>query len=148
MLPPPLAPFVIRFGPDPRSDLLRKNGGCRRCGNRGALIQLPLHHTLDEPCVPFPVGEALAHNLKIILRYGWRSQNAPGNADELVGECDDVTVSELIETLRQPPIAQYCRSFTATDFERECRSVGRYRASKPKHDYGGHHQSKGEKRHA
>ena len=37
----PLAPFVIRYGKDASSDVLRRNFTCSRCGRRGASLQVP-----------------------------------------------------------------------------------------------------------
>jgi hypothetical protein len=36
----PLAPFVIRWGPEALSDMLRRNLTCTACGHRGASLQL------------------------------------------------------------------------------------------------------------
>ncbi|CAN5490290.1 hypothetical protein BH10PSE7_BH10PSE7_33240 [soil metagenome] len=37
----PLAPYVIRWGLDASSDMLRKNLRCTACGQRGAALQIP-----------------------------------------------------------------------------------------------------------
>jgi hypothetical protein len=37
----PLAPFVIRYGADASSDVLRRNFTCSGCGRRGASLQVP-----------------------------------------------------------------------------------------------------------
>ena len=55
----PLAPFVIRWGADASSDLLRKNPRCTKCGHRGGLLQVPSHHSLEMPYQPFPAEHAI-----------------------------------------------------------------------------------------
>jgi hypothetical protein len=55
----PLAPFIIRWGADASSDLLRKNPRCTKCGHRGGLLQMPSHHSLETPYQPFPTEHAL-----------------------------------------------------------------------------------------
>lgn len=40
-LPLPLAPFVIRWGPDASSNLMRRNFRCSKCGARSTAIQVP-----------------------------------------------------------------------------------------------------------
>jgi hypothetical protein len=55
----PLAPFIIRWGANASSDLLRKNPRCTKCGQRGGLLQMPSIHTSDTPYLPFPVEEGL-----------------------------------------------------------------------------------------
>jgi hypothetical protein len=36
-----LAQFVIRWGPDASSDLLRKSARCGNCGHKGVALQAP-----------------------------------------------------------------------------------------------------------
>jgi len=55
----PLAPFVIRFGPDASSDLLRRNLRCTACGRKGATLQHPSFVDIQVGFQPFPSG--LAH---------------------------------------------------------------------------------------
>jgi hypothetical protein len=58
----PLAPFIIRWGADASSDLLRRHPRCTRCGTRGGLIQMPSIHTSETPYLPFPVE----HGVQVI----------------------------------------------------------------------------------
>jgi hypothetical protein len=36
-----IAPFVIRWGPDAPSDMLRRSARCSKCGAKGATLMLP-----------------------------------------------------------------------------------------------------------
>jgi len=51
--PTALAAWLIRFGGDASSDVLRK-ARCRRCGGRGASVRLPGWGGLDVGMAPFP----------------------------------------------------------------------------------------------
>lgn len=55
-----LAPFVIRWGPDASSDMLRRCARCQKCGHKGATLQGPgwmANGVAD--WTPFPVGPLL-----------------------------------------------------------------------------------------
>jgi hypothetical protein len=39
--PAAMAPFVIRWGADTSSDVLRQRARCTRCGHKGAVTQRP-----------------------------------------------------------------------------------------------------------
>jgi len=52
--PLPLAPFVIRWGPDMSSDALRRNLRCKACGHRGASLQHPSWVDVQIGWQPFP----------------------------------------------------------------------------------------------
>jgi hypothetical protein len=54
--PVALAPFIIRWGPDASSDMLRAWARCRRCGTKGATLQLPGWGGRAVGVTPFPVG--------------------------------------------------------------------------------------------
>lgn len=53
----PLAPFVIRCGPDVSSDALRKNLRCVACGHRGACLQHPSYVDIQVGWQPFPKSQ-------------------------------------------------------------------------------------------
>jgi len=55
----PLAPFVIRWGADASSDLLRRNPRCTKCGHSGGVLQVPSHHTIEQPQLRFQVEEGI-----------------------------------------------------------------------------------------
>jgi hypothetical protein len=58
--PVALAPFIIRWGPDASSDMLRRSARCQRCGHKGASLQCPgwvANGVAD--WAPFPVRELL-----------------------------------------------------------------------------------------
>ena len=54
----PLAPFVIRWGPDASSDMLRRNLTCTHCGHRGASLQHPSWVDSQIGLQPFPFDQA------------------------------------------------------------------------------------------
>lgn len=41
---------------------------CRRCGHRGALLQMPSHHSLELSYLPFPVEEGLGRRAQSGVR--------------------------------------------------------------------------------
>lgn len=51
-----LAPFVIRWGPDMSSDMLRRNLRCTACDRRGAVIQHPSWGGSHIGWQPFPLS--------------------------------------------------------------------------------------------
>jgi hypothetical protein len=53
--PTALTSFIIRWGPDASSDLLRAWARCRRCGTKGATLQLPGRGGRSIGVQPFPV---------------------------------------------------------------------------------------------
>jgi hypothetical protein len=54
--PTALTPFIIRWGPDASSDLLRAWARCRRCGTKGATLRLPGWGGRAVGVQPFPVN--------------------------------------------------------------------------------------------
>ena len=52
--PVALAPYIIRWGPDASSDMLRAWARCRRCGTKGATLQLPGWGGRSIGVAPFP----------------------------------------------------------------------------------------------
>ena len=50
-----LAPFIIRWGADASSNLLRRNARCQYCGTKGVTIQLPGWFGPNNTEAPFPV---------------------------------------------------------------------------------------------
>jgi len=56
--PLPYAPFVIRWGGEVSSDVLRRNLTCTLCGHRGASIQLPSWVNMQIEWQPFPAGRS------------------------------------------------------------------------------------------
>jgi hypothetical protein len=52
--PMTLAQFIIRWGPDASSDLLRKNARCSTCGHKGATLSHPGWGGKDVGFLPFP----------------------------------------------------------------------------------------------
>ncbi len=56
----PLAPFLIRWGPDASSDALRKNPRCTKCSHRGGTIRLPSHSSSQMAHSLFPVELGVA----------------------------------------------------------------------------------------
>jgi hypothetical protein len=50
----PLAPFVIAFGQDASSDVLRRNLKCAKCGHRGVSLQHPSWLNSQDGEQPFP----------------------------------------------------------------------------------------------
>jgi len=66
--PLPFAPFIIRWGPNVSSDMLRKNLKCSRCGHRGNGIRLPSWVSLQVGEQPFPVlysGREVIHQQQV-----------------------------------------------------------------------------------
>jgi hypothetical protein len=53
--PAALTPFVIRWGADASSDVLRRSARCTCCGHKGAGLQLPSWVGLEEGFAAFPV---------------------------------------------------------------------------------------------
>lgn len=51
----PIAPFIIRWGPDTPSDVLRRSLKCTKCGAKGATIQRPGLIGTSRLSEPFPV---------------------------------------------------------------------------------------------
>ena len=54
--PAALVPFMIRWGAEASTDLLRRSARCSRCGGKGATVQLPGWGGLREPVKPWPAG--------------------------------------------------------------------------------------------
>jgi hypothetical protein len=52
--PVALTPFIIRWGPDASSDLLRASARCAVCGGRGATLQHPSWGGCGIGWMPFP----------------------------------------------------------------------------------------------
>lgn len=50
----PLAPFVIRYGPDVSSDYLREHLKCSKCGHKGVSLQVPSWVDMQTGEQPFP----------------------------------------------------------------------------------------------
>jgi hypothetical protein len=53
--PMAIAPFVIRWGPDASSDMLRWAAPCSKCGAKGATLMLPSWVSTTVGFAPFPV---------------------------------------------------------------------------------------------
>jgi hypothetical protein len=53
-MPFALAPFVIRFGTDASSDVLRRRARCSRCGHKGASLRRPSWINGYVGIAPFP----------------------------------------------------------------------------------------------
>jgi hypothetical protein len=56
MHPKPVAfvPFIIRWGPDASSDMLRRSARCTKCGRKGAALQHPSWAGMHIGFEPFP----------------------------------------------------------------------------------------------
>jgi hypothetical protein len=54
-VPMPVAPYVIRWGGNVSSDVLRRNLKCSRCGAKGASLSAPSWRDLQTGFEPFPV---------------------------------------------------------------------------------------------
>lgn len=54
-VPVALAPFIIRWGPDASSDMLRHSAHCTACGALGATLTLPSWGDTQTGFAPFPV---------------------------------------------------------------------------------------------
>jgi hypothetical protein len=52
--PLPFVPFVIRWGPQTSSDVLRRNLRCTKCGHRGAATMMPSWIDMQVGEQPFP----------------------------------------------------------------------------------------------
>ena len=52
--PTALAPWIIRWGPDASSDMLRRSARCTECGGKGATIQIPGWGGLQTPVRGWP----------------------------------------------------------------------------------------------
>ena len=50
-----LAPFVIRWGPETSSNVLRRNARCGYCGRKGVTLQCPSWCDITTGFQPFPV---------------------------------------------------------------------------------------------
>jgi hypothetical protein len=53
--PVALALFVIRWGADASSDMLRRAGRCTACGHKGATLRYPTWRNHNVGVAPFPV---------------------------------------------------------------------------------------------
>jgi hypothetical protein len=53
--PMAIAPFVIRWGREASSDMLRRSGRCSKCGAKGATLMLPSWVSTPVGFAPFPV---------------------------------------------------------------------------------------------
>lgn len=53
--PGALAPFIIRYGAEASSDMLRRASRCTRCGHKGATLQHPSWMGMQIGFAPFPV---------------------------------------------------------------------------------------------
>src|SRR5262249_14924742 len=51
-----LAPFIIRWGEDTSSDVLRQAARCTHCGRKGATLMLPSWQDSEVGMAPFPVS--------------------------------------------------------------------------------------------
>ena len=52
--PVALVPFIIRWGPDASSDMLRRSARCSSCGRKGAALQHPSRAGMHVGFEPFP----------------------------------------------------------------------------------------------
>jgi DNA-directed RNA polymerase subunit RPC12/RpoP len=52
--PTALAQWIIRWGPDSSSDMLRRSARCPQCGGKGAAIQIPGWGGLQTPVRGWP----------------------------------------------------------------------------------------------
>jgi hypothetical protein len=50
-------PFIIRWGPDASSDLLRQSARCTKCGRKGAALQHPSWAGMHIGFEPFPLTQ-------------------------------------------------------------------------------------------
>jgi len=53
--PTALAPWIIRWGADASSDMLRRSARCTECGGKGATIQIPGWGGLQTPVRGWPM---------------------------------------------------------------------------------------------
>ena len=56
--PVAFVPFIIRWGPDASTDMLRRSARCTKCGRKGAALQHPSWAGMDVGFEPFPVARA------------------------------------------------------------------------------------------
>src|SRR5260370_31140137 len=54
-VPAALAPFIIRWGPDASSDILRRRAHCGECGGKGVTLMHPRLRDTQSGVSPFPV---------------------------------------------------------------------------------------------
>jgi hypothetical protein len=52
----PLAPLIIRWGPEASSDIMRNSARCARCGSKGASLTHPSWVGLHVGFAPFREG--------------------------------------------------------------------------------------------
>jgi hypothetical protein len=55
--PVAVVPFIIRWGPNASSDMLRQCARCTCCGSKGATLQHPSWGGNSIGFLPFPIGE-------------------------------------------------------------------------------------------
>jgi hypothetical protein len=55
--PTALAPWMIRWGADASSDMLRRSARCRQCSGQGATIQIPGWGGLQTPVRGWPTRD-------------------------------------------------------------------------------------------
>ena len=55
--PAAIAPFVIRWGFEASSDMLRRSARCSRCGHKGASTTMPSYVDVIVRFAPFPSGD-------------------------------------------------------------------------------------------
>jgi hypothetical protein len=53
--PVALAPFIIRWGANASSDVLRRSGRCGDCGGRGVTLMNPSWQDMQTGLSPFPI---------------------------------------------------------------------------------------------
>jgi hypothetical protein len=58
--PMPLAPLIIRWGPDVSGAAIRRRLRCSVCGSLGVEIRLPSWHDISTGFQPFPPAHILA----------------------------------------------------------------------------------------
>jgi hypothetical protein len=54
--PVAFVPFIIRWGPDASSDMLRRSARCTNCGRKGAVLQHPSWAGMDVGWEPIPLS--------------------------------------------------------------------------------------------
>ena len=55
--PTALAPWIIRWGADVSSDMLRRSARCTKCGGKGATLQIPGWGGLQMPVREWPASD-------------------------------------------------------------------------------------------
>lgn len=50
-----IAPYVIRWGPNASSDMLRRCARCMGCGHKGATLRVRQHDPERDDYAPFPI---------------------------------------------------------------------------------------------